>query len=171
MPVGIYLGLGSDLGDRRGYLRAGIESLRPAGVVPIAVSSVWETAGIDIPEPRRFLNMVLRVATDLEPRELLDRLLAIEVDSGRVRGVRNGPRTLDLDLLLMGGLRIEDPGLCVPHPRMWERLFVLAPLAEIAPELSNPATGRSVVDECRRLAGSQDARKVGVLALAQNDPV
>jgi 2-amino-4-hydroxy-6-hydroxymethyldihydropteridine diphosphokinase len=108
--------------------------------------------------------MVLRTQSDLPPLELLDLLLAVERRAGRVREARNGPRVLDLDLLMVGQLNVDVPGLRLPHPRMWERRFVLEPLAEIAPGLADPATGRSVPETCRLLGSRPWVRKVGVLA-------
>ena len=101
-----------------------------------------------------------------EPAELLELLLEIESRVGRRREERNGPRTLDLDLLLVGDRIIEDPRLSLPHPRMWERGFVLEPLAEIHPGLTHPGTGRGVAEECRRLGERPRVRRIGPLALA-----
>lgn len=146
-----YVGLGSNLGLRRHHLRSGLEGLRSAGLEVRSVSSVWETEPVDTGDGRWFLNMAVSLEADRDPLELLDLLLAVERRAGRVRTVRNAPRTLDLDLLLVGDLRWRDERLILPHPRMWERRFVLEPLAEIAPELSNPETGRTVAEECERL--------------------
>ncbi len=147
----IYIGLGSDLGDRRWHLEAGLTALHHAGLPPGKRSSIWESDGVDTPAPARFLNMVVLVRSALSARDVLDRLQAIERRLGRVRREPNAPRTLDLDLLLSGQERIDEPGLRVPHPRMWQRRFVLEPLAEIAPDLLRPGDGRRVIELCREL--------------------
>jgi len=146
-----YIGMGSNLGDRWSNLRAGVSGLRGAGPTVLAVSSVWATEPVDSPGPLWFLNMAVKVSTGLPPLELLDRLLAIEREAGRTRSEPNGPRTLDLDLLVLGELEWGDDRLQLPHPRMWQRRFVLGPLAEIAPDLLNPRTGRTVACEQDRL--------------------
>jgi 2-amino-4-hydroxy-6-hydroxymethyldihydropteridine diphosphokinase len=130
-----YVGLGANLGDALGALRAAVVSL---GELPrtyrVAVSSLYRTAPIDSSGPD-YLNAVVALDTTLAPQELLAALQAIELDHGRERPYRNAPRTLDLDLLLHGDAVIGTPTLTLPHPRLHERAFVLAPLAEIAPTL------------------------------------
>ncbi len=126
-----FLGLGSNVGDRQRHLTDAIESL--SGVV--AVSPVYETDPVGGPQQDAFLNVVAELATPLTPRQLLGVAHRLESAAGRVRGERWGPRTLDVDVLLVGDLRVDEPDLVVPHPRMWERRFVLAPLADLAPEL------------------------------------
>lgn len=124
-----YLGLGSNLGDRGGHLRTAVAGL--PGVV--AVSPVYETEPVGGPAGQRsYLNLVVELETALSPRELLELALRLEDAAGRTRGPRHGPRTLDVDVLLVGDLRVDDPDLVVPHPRMWRRRFVLAPLADLA---------------------------------------
>lgn len=124
-----YLGLGSNLGDRRAALRTAVAAL--PGVV--AVSPVYETAPVGGPPGQsEYLNVVVELETDLSPRELLDVARRLEDAAGRVRAERNGPRTLDVDVLLVGDLTVAEPDLVVPHPRMWQRRFVLAPLADLA---------------------------------------
>ena len=137
MPTA-YLSLGANLGDRAGSLAAALEGLRAAGVRVARVSSVYETAPVGGPEQPAYLNLVARVETGLPPRELLRLGLAVEAELGRVRTVRWGPRTLDIDLLLYEDARSEDAELTLPHPRLTERQFVLVPLAEIAPEVVLP---------------------------------
>ena len=127
-----FLGLGSNLGDRAGFLRKAVASL--PGVV--AVSPVYETEPIGGPDDQgAYLNLVAELDTTLHPRELLELCHALEAAAGRVREVRWGPRTLDVDVLWMEGHRVDEPDLQVPHRRMWERRFVLAPLADLAPDL------------------------------------
>jgi 2-amino-4-hydroxy-6-hydroxymethyldihydropteridine diphosphokinase len=133
-----YLSLGANLGDRAGNLAAGLQRLREAGVRVERMSSLYETAPVGGPEQPAYLNLVARVTTDLGPRELLRLALAVETRLGRVRTVRWGPRTLDIDLLLYEGACAHDAELTLPHPRLTERQFVLVPLAEIAPDLPLP---------------------------------
>jgi 2-amino-4-hydroxy-6-hydroxymethyldihydropteridine diphosphokinase len=139
-----YVGVGTNLGDRAAMVRAAVERLRAEpGVEVVAVSSVRETDPVGILDQPPFLNAAVRVETDLSARELLDRLLGIERRLGRTReGPRFGPRTIDLDLLVYGDARIEEPGLEVPHPRLHERLFALEPLADLDPDLVVPGRGR-----------------------------
>jgi 2-amino-4-hydroxy-6-hydroxymethyldihydropteridine diphosphokinase len=135
-----YIGLGSNLGDRRGLLE---EALRRLGADPavevVAVSAFRETEPVGDADQPRFLNAAAALETELEPRDLLERLLAVELELGRDRSVgRWGPRTVDLDLLLVGDLVVEEPGLTVPHPCLRERRFVLEPLLELDPTLTLP---------------------------------
>ena len=141
-----YVGFGSNLGDREAAIRGAAERL---GIRRLSALRETEPWGPVAGQPR-FLNAVGELETELPPRELLERLLATERAFGRVRGgaVRFGPRTLDLDLLLYGEERLDGPDLTVPHPRLHERAFVLAPLAELAPELEVP--GRGQVQELLR---------------------
>ena len=138
-----YVGLGANLGDREAMLRAALEQLaREPGVELVAVSAFRETDPVGIVDQPRFLNAAAAVDTELRPRELLARLLAIEGRLGRTRaGPRFGPRTIDLDLLLYGDEEIDEQGLTVPHPRLHERLFALEPLTELDPELVAPGLG------------------------------
>lgn len=139
-----YVGLGANLGDRGAALRAALDELcREPGIDLTAVSSFRETDPVGIVDQPPFLNAAAAVETELPARELLDRLLEIERRLGRTReGPRFGPRTIDLDLLLYGMERVEEPGLRLPHPRLHERLFALEPLAELDPELVVPGEGR-----------------------------
>ena len=127
-----FLGLGSNLGDRLGHLRRALASLPDV----VAVSPVYETDPVGGPEGQGpYLNAVVELDTDRSPRQLLELAGRLEDEAGRVRDERFGPRTLDVDVLLVGGLEVDEEDLVVPHPRMWERRFVLAPLADLAPEL------------------------------------
>jgi 2-amino-4-hydroxy-6-hydroxymethyldihydropteridine diphosphokinase len=133
-----YIGLGSNLGDRMGHLRAAVKSLSARGLEPAALSSVYESDALGPPQPD-YLNAVVSVSTSLTPRELLEALKAIEAELGRHHTERWGPREIDLDLLLYGDEMLEDEGLTVPHPEMTRRSFVLLPLLEIAPDLDLPS--------------------------------
>jgi 2-amino-4-hydroxy-6-hydroxymethyldihydropteridine diphosphokinase len=166
-----YIGLGTNLGDLGTNLRAALYGLRRSGLDPVALSSVWETEPIDSPEPLWFWNMAALVRCELRPLVLLDRLLAIESENGRVRKERNEPRTLDLDLLAMGDLTIEDHRLSLPHPRMWGRKFVLEPLCEIAPGLKNPHTGMTARQQLDGLNDGYEVRKLGDLATCLSKPL
>ena len=128
----VFIGLGSNLGDRFGYLRDAIRGLPDVR----AVSRVYETEPIGGPEGQEpYLNAVVELATALSARGLFAVAQELEQDAGRTRSLPNAPRTLDVDILLVGHEQIDEPDLTVPHPRMWERRFVLAPLSDLAPEL------------------------------------
>jgi 2-amino-4-hydroxy-6-hydroxymethyldihydropteridine diphosphokinase len=138
-----YVGLGANLGDRDGALRAALDRLSAEpGIELVAVSSFRETDPVGYLDQPRFVNAAAAVETELGPHELLDRLLAVERDLGRTReGPRFGPRTIDLDLLLYGDVVLDEPGLTLPHPRLHERRFALEPLAELDPALVVPGRG------------------------------
>ncbi len=124
-----YLGLGSNLGDRRAHLRTAVAALPDV----VAVSPVYETDPVGgPPDQGPYLNLVVALETDLSPRALLEVARRLEESAGGVRTVPDGPRTLDVDVLLVGDLCVQEPDLVVPHPRMWQRRFVLAPLADLA---------------------------------------
>ena len=140
----IFVGLGSNLGDREGTLRAAVGRLRGLPETDVVrVSSLRDTDPVGYRNQPRFLNGVVELETTLAPRALLAALLELEAAFGRDRGTvpPQGPRTLDLDLLLYGQDRIDEPGLQVPHPRLHERRFVLEPLAELDPALEVPGKG------------------------------
>jgi 2-amino-4-hydroxy-6-hydroxymethyldihydropteridine diphosphokinase len=138
-----YLALGSNLGDRVAYLQGAVDALAATpGVSVVGVSRVYETDPVGGPEQGRYLNAVVAIESARPPRELLAVAQHAESAARRVRGERWGPRTLDVDVLLVGDAEIHDPDLVVPHPRMWERGFVLAPLHDVAPGLVTvPAEG------------------------------
>jgi len=127
-----FLGLGSNLGDRRSYLRGAVESL---GEEVVAVSSLFETEPVGGPDQGPFLNLVVELETERSPRDLLAECRRLEQEAERVRVERWGPRTLDVDVLWIDGVTVDEPDLQVPHPRMFERRFVLAPLGQLAPDL------------------------------------
>ena len=124
-----YLGLGSNLGDRRAHLRTAIAALPDV----VDVSPVYETEPVGGPPGQSpYLNVVVALDTELTPRQLLELANTLEQAAGRVRTEKDGPRTLDVDVLIVGDLKVDEPDLVVPHPRMWQRRFVLAPLADLA---------------------------------------
>ena len=138
-----YIGIGSNLGERDVTIRDALELLAVDPDLEVeAVSAIRETDPVGVVDQPRFLNAAIRLTTELVPRVLLERLLAVEQQLGRVRdGERYGPRTIDLDLLLYGDEIVDKSGLRVPHPRLAERRFVLEPLAELDPGLVVPGLG------------------------------
>ncbi len=129
-----YLGIGSNLGERLGYLQLAVDHLAATdGVTVVGVSPVYETAPVGGPDQPDYLNAVVALDTALDPHELLRIAQGIEAEGERVRTVRWGPRTLDVDVLLVGDERVDTPDLVVPHPRMAERAFVVVPLADLDP--------------------------------------
>lgn len=139
----VYLGLGSNLGERRTTLRAALAALAPATHLT-AVSSLYATEPVGYRDQPEFLNAVARVETALAPWPLLERLKEIEHHLGRRGRFRNAPREIDLDILVYDSVTVDDLGLVIPHPRLAERAFVLTPLAELAPDLWHPWLGRPV---------------------------
>jgi 2-amino-4-hydroxy-6-hydroxymethyldihydropteridine diphosphokinase len=136
-----FLALGSNLGDRLAHLRTAVAGLPDV----VAVSPVYETDPVGGPEQGAYLNAVVELDTDLSPRELLELGQRLEAEAERVRIERWGPRTLDVDVLLVGDLVVDEPDLQVPHPLMWKRDFVLVPLRDLAPDLvPDPPVGTGV---------------------------
>jgi len=149
-----FLGLGTNLGDREAHLRAAIRTLRAAGDVA-AVSGLFETEPVGGPPQGLFLNLVVQLETTDSPEELLARCRSLEAAAERVRLERFGPRTLDVDVLLVEGEERSSDELTIPHPRMFERRFVMSPLRELAPDL---------VSAAQELAAGGEVRRVGTLA-------
>lgn len=141
-----YVGLGSNLGDRAGYLLLAVRGMLDAGLDVIRLSSIYETEAVEYEDQPAFLNMVaeLRGSTLPPPEQMLARLLRIEYALGRTRDVPMGPRTIDLDLLIFEDLQSDTEFLKLPHPRIAARRFVLVPLAELAPNLVHPVIGRPI---------------------------
>jgi 2-amino-4-hydroxy-6-hydroxymethyldihydropteridine diphosphokinase len=134
-PWRAFIGLGSNLGDRRAFLRQAVEQLRADGDV-VGVSPLYETEPVGGPDGQGpYLNLVVELSTSDTPRALLERCRTLEAEAGRVRTVRWGPRTLDADVLWVEGWQVDTDDLTVPHPRLWERRFVVQPLADLAPDL------------------------------------
>ena len=141
----VYLSLGSNVGDRAANLNAAIDRIASLGEV-IAVSSFYDTEPVEFAAQPWFLNCAVALDTEKMPRQLLAAILDIEKEMGRRRVQKKGPRTLDIDILLFGNSTIKAKGLTIPHPAMHERRFVLAPLAEIAPEVRHPVIKRTVCE-------------------------
>jgi 2-amino-4-hydroxy-6-hydroxymethyldihydropteridine diphosphokinase len=157
-PVQVFIGLGSNLGDRDAYLEMARRALTGSeGILLVRASSLYETEPVGYTEQGWFLNQVVEVAAVLDPWELLGPLQGIEQDLGRQRLIRWGPRVVDLDLLLYGDTVLNSPKLIVPHPRLYERSFVLAPLAEIAPDHLHPG-GKTTLEHLQALGTGQKIR-------------
>ncbi len=154
-PVNVYLGLGSNMGERRELMMQAIEMLTQSLGRPIQLSAIMETEPWGFSSPNKFLNMVALFSTNIPPLELLDITEGIECRLGRrVKSLGDGEysdRPMDIDILLYGDKVIESPRLTVPHPRMHERPFVLVPLAQIAPDLVHPALNKSLLELRNRL--------------------
>jgi 2-amino-4-hydroxy-6-hydroxymethyldihydropteridine diphosphokinase len=154
-----YLSLGSNLGDRAANLRAALAQLDAGGRL-LAVSALYETQPVDAPGQPWFLNCVAAVQTGKTPLELLQLALQIEAAMGRLRIRKNGPRNIDIDVVLFGDRVVDEPGLKIPHPAMQQRRFVLAPLVEIAPEARHPELGKTARELLEALAGGQIVRRL-----------
>lgn len=157
MRAEVYLGLGSNLGDKRGHIQRAVERLRDIST-GLTVSSMYETAPVGVTLQPSFVNAVCGMWTDLDVFELLKELRDIQREAG-VRGpVLNGPRALDLDILLYGSLVVDLSHLTVPHPRMIDREFVLRPLAEIAPGVVHPVAKKTAAEMLADLVGVPQER-------------
>jgi 2-amino-4-hydroxy-6-hydroxymethyldihydropteridine diphosphokinase len=150
-----YLGLGGNLGNRLAFLRGGRDTLvNQPGIELIQTSGVYETEAVGgPPDNPPFLNAVLQIQTSLEPDQLLETCLAVESEFGRSRPVRWAPRTLDIDVLFYADRIIGEERLTIPHPRLQERAFVLAPLVEIAPDLKHPLLDQTIAELAAENAG------------------
>ncbi len=154
-----YLSLGSNLGDRAANLRAAVAQLSVAGRL-LAVSALYETQPVDVPDQPWFLNCVAAIETDQTPRELLQLALRVEAAMGRLRMRDKGARNIDIDVVLFGDCVLDEPGLKIPHPAMHLRRFVLEPLVEIAPEARHPGLGKTARELMAALPGGQTVRRL-----------
>jgi 2-amino-4-hydroxy-6-hydroxymethyldihydropteridine diphosphokinase len=161
----VYLSLGSNLGDRELMLQSALDRLNAADLRILRVSSVYETEPVGFKEQRFFLNLVAECETDLFPLMLLGRIQKVELLLGRKRtGAPNGPRCIDIDILLYGRVTVHSSRLDIPHPRMHERRFVLGPLVELAPDLRHPTLGRTM----RELLASLEGQKITLRSLTSS---
>ena len=160
----VFIGLGSNLGDREFLIRKAVEGLRDVPRTRVTqVSSLYDTDPVGDVEQPAYLNAVVALETELAPRELLWHLLLIERRMGRVRTQRWGPRSIDLDLLFHGREVVDEPDLKVPHPEAHRRGFVLIPLAEVEPAFVHPVTGDTVKKMLKALTPNPPVRKAGRL--------
>ena len=158
----VYLGLGSNLGDQQANLERAVELLGQR-LDMVKMSSVYETEPVGYEDQPMFLNAVCRVKTDIGPLQLLSLVKGIEASMGRVPGFTDGPRLIDIDIILYGDMVMMDPELTIPHPRMAQRAFVLIPLLEIAPGLVHPFSGESVEEMVANVDGIDGVKKIGKL--------
>jgi len=161
----VYIALGSNVGDREANLRRAVQLIEQGGIVVAQQSSFYETEPVGYLDQSWFLNAALEATTVLVPDQLLSILSGIESQMGSSKPFRNGPRLIDLDILLYGDAIIDTPALQVPHPRMLQRNFVLAPLAEIAPQLRHPTWSGTAAD---LYANSPDRSAVRKLSQSTN---
>ncbi len=154
----VFLGLGSNLGDRSAALEEALARLEDHGFRTTRRSSIWQTEPVGGPPQGWFLNAVVGGETALSPEGLLRACLETERSMGRVRAEKDGPRRIDVDILLFGGKRREGPGLVIPHPRLHERRFVLEPLFEIAPRMRHPVLGLTVAELRKRCPDASEVR-------------
>jgi 2-amino-4-hydroxy-6-hydroxymethyldihydropteridine diphosphokinase len=158
----VYVGIGSNLGDREFLIRKAVESLRQLPQTNVSgVSSLYDTEPVGETEQPPFLNAVAWIETELLPRELLWQMLLIEKRMGRVRSKRWGPRSIDLDLLFYDDELIDEPDLQIPHPEAHRRAFVLYPLLELDPNFRHPVTGETVRRMIQKLPPNPPVRKLG----------
>lgn len=154
----VYLGLGSNIGDRESMIQSALDALNAPDLRLKRASSLYETEPIGFLDQSWFLNCVAEFETGLFPRQLLRRMQKVELGMGRIRSVKNGPRAIDIDILLFGNAIIKTEELEIPHPRYRERRFTLAPLAELNPSLRDPITGQTMSEMLAQLTG-QAVRK------------
>ena len=158
MQKTVFLSLGSNLGDRAANLRAALDKLAGLGTVE-AVSAFYETEPVELAAQPWFLNCAAKLSTEKMPRQLISGILSLERSMGRQRMQKNGPRIIDIDILLFGASVIDTESLTVPHPRLHERRFVLEPLAEIAAEVRHPVFKRTVRELRDALPAGQAVRR------------
>ncbi len=158
MSSDIYLALGANQGNREQNLIASLEWLEGHGVQVIRASGLYETEPVGYQDQGWFLNAVVRVQTDHQPEQLLELIRQVETELGRERTVLNGPRTIDLDILIWGSEVIQTDSLTIPHPRMQDRLFVLRPFAEIGDEVIHPLLNTTIGRLLERLPIQEEVR-------------
>jgi 2-amino-4-hydroxy-6-hydroxymethyldihydropteridine diphosphokinase len=154
-----YLSLGSNLGDRAANLRTAVAQLDVAGRL-LALSVIYETQPVDVPNQPWFMNCMAAIETDMKPRELLKLALQIEAAMGRLRMTDKGARKIDIDVVLFGDRVVDEPGLKIPHPAMHQRRFVLEPLVEIAPEVRHPELQKTARELLAELPPGQTVRRL-----------
>lgn len=158
--IDVFLLLGSNLGDKQGFLQQAI-TLIAGEIAPIVKrSSVYETAAWGKTDEPNYLNQVIKLRTDIAPRVLLEKILAIEHELGRKRTEKWGSRTIDIDILFYGDLVIEEPGLNIPHPQLHNRRFTLSPLEEIAPKLLHPVLHKNISELKSELKDNLNVKKL-----------
>ena len=157
----VYIGLGSNLGDRAGNILMAIRGMLDAGLPVHRVSQIYETEPVETFAQPSFLNMVAELRADAlpPPEEIMERLLRVEESLGRTRTLAKGPRTIDLDLLLFGNEVCDSQLLILPHPRMHQRRFVLEPLAELCPDLHHPVLHRTIRELLSETADNSDVKR------------
>ena len=161
----VFAGIGANVGDPALTLREAVRRLEgEGGIRVVAASPVYRNPPMGPQDQPHFLNAVLEMSVEISPQELLKRFLAIELEFGRVRDIRWGPRTLDLDILVYGDVRVDEPGLTIPHPHMLERSFVLTPLADLHPQDLHPVTNQPYL-ELANAAGRENLERVDVSLL------
>jgi 2-amino-4-hydroxy-6-hydroxymethyldihydropteridine diphosphokinase len=163
----VFIALGSNMGDRLENLQAALRSMPPA-IRPLAQSPIYETSPWGFTDQPDYLNQVILAETDLAPQQLLDQLKSIEVNLGRMPTFHYGPRLIDLDILFYDDLVLQTPHLTIPHPRLAERLFVLAPMADLAPDLRHPVLGQTM-RQLLEAVQSQGARRYNPPDQGQGD--
>jgi len=158
----VYLALGSNLGKREEYLRAGINGLARHDIQVIRCASIYSSEPQEVLDQPWFLNTALEASTALMPDELLRACLEVERENHRVRDTNKGPRTFDIDIIFYGNEIVRVPGLTIPHPNFSFRRFVLAPLAELAPDFVDPISGKTLQDLLEACADRSDVRRISM---------
>ena len=159
MSSGIFLGLGSNIGDRDSYLK---EAIKLLGLPIVAISSVYETEPVDYLNQSWFLNQVLQCETSFHPLKLLAECQKVEKELGRTREISKGPRTIDIDLLFYNDEVISTPELTIPHPAIPQRRFVLVPLAEIAPDFVHPELNLTIRELLQRCPDKSEVKRIAM---------
>jgi 2-amino-4-hydroxy-6-hydroxymethyldihydropteridine diphosphokinase len=154
----VYLSLGSNVGDREANLVRAIDELASRGARILRQSSFYETEPLEIRDQAWFLNCAVEAEAELDPQQLLETLLEIEIEMGRYQSIMYGPRNIDIDILLFGASVVDTPDLVIPHPRMAERRFVLVPMNEIAPDARHPVLKKTIGELLKATADKSAVR-------------